>query len=57
VDEVAGIYVRTFADVAPGGLLLYEDPYGALAVAVRDGSAAERLGRRPGDELVLRAGP
>jgi S-adenosylmethionine hydrolase len=57
VDEVAGIYVRTFADVAPGGLLLYEDPYGALAVAVRDGSAAERLGRQPGDELVLRAGP
>ncbi len=57
VDDLAGLYVRTFADVEPGGLLLYEDPYGALAVAVRGDSAAERLGLEPEDELVLRAGP
>ncbi len=36
----------TFADVAPGELLLYEDAYRTLAVAVNRGSAAERLGLR-----------
>ena len=37
-------YERTFADVEPGGLVLYEDSVGALAVAVNRGSAADRLG-------------
>jgi S-adenosylmethionine hydrolase len=47
-------YVRTFADVDPGGLLLYEDADRTLAVAVSHGSAADRLGLAPGDELWIR---
>jgi S-adenosylmethionine hydrolase len=46
-------YARTFADVAPGELLLYEDAYRTLALAVNRGSAAERLGLGPDDPVVL----
>jgi hypothetical protein len=47
-------YVRTFADVPAGELLLYEDADRVLAVAVSHGSAAERLGVATGDELWIR---
>lgn len=46
-------YARTFADVAAGDLLLYEDAYHALALAVNRGSAAERLGLGLDDPVVL----
>jgi S-adenosylmethionine hydrolase len=46
-------FARTFADVGPGELLLYEDAYRTLALAVNRGSAAERLGLRPDDSVVL----
>ena len=38
------IYATTFADVPAGQLLLYEDAYRTLALAVNRGSAAEHLG-------------
>jgi hypothetical protein len=44
-------YVLTFADVEPGGLLLYEDAQRRLAIAVSHGSAATRLGVAVDDEL------
>lgn len=47
-------YVRTFADVEPDELLVYEDAYRTLAVAVRHGSAAARLGLAVGDELRIK---
>jgi S-adenosylmethionine hydrolase len=46
-----GVFARTFADVEPGGLLLYEDAGGALAVAINGGDAGRLLGARAGDEL------
>ena len=46
-------YVRTFADVAPGDLLLYEDGSGSLALAVNTGDATRALRIRPGDEIRL----
>ena len=48
-------YARTFADVSPGGLLLYEDAYRTLALAVNRGSAAQRLGLGLDDVVVLEA--
>jgi S-adenosylmethionine hydrolase len=45
--------VRTFADVGPGDLLVYEDASRTVAIAVNSGDAAEMLGVRPGDELRL----
>jgi S-adenosylmethionine hydrolase len=47
-------FVRTFADVHPGELLLYEDSYRRLAVAVSHGDAAEHLRLGAGDELRIR---
>lgn len=46
-------YARTFADVGEGELLLYEDAYRSLALAVNRGSAAERLGLAADDAVVL----
>jgi S-adenosylmethionine hydrolase len=48
------LYALTFADVAVGQLVLYEDSYRSLALAVNRGSAAEMLGLGPGDEVTLR---
>jgi S-adenosylmethionine hydrolase len=47
-------YVWTFSDGASGELLLYEDASRSLALAVREGSAADRLQISPGDEIRLR---
>ncbi|HET9102321.1 MAG TPA: SAM-dependent chlorinase/fluorinase [Solirubrobacteraceae bacterium] len=47
-------YARTFADVARGELLLYEDAGRRLAVAVSHGDAAQRLGAGVGDALRIR---
>ena len=44
---------RTFGDVPPGGLVIYEDSAGDVAVAVNGGSAAALLGVSAGDELEL----
>ena len=49
--RASGTFARAFAEVRPGGLLLFEDSGGALAVAVNGGDAAALLGARLGDEL------
>ncbi|HWK17018.1 MAG TPA: SAM-dependent chlorinase/fluorinase [Solirubrobacteraceae bacterium] len=49
------LFVRTFADVSEGGLLVYEDSRRKLAIAVSKGDAAARLGLAVDDELRLRA--
>ncbi len=48
-------YAVTFADVRPEEILVYEDAYRTLAVAVNRGSARERLGLEPDRELRIRA--
>jgi S-adenosylmethionine hydrolase len=47
-------YATTFADVAAGELLLYEDAERMVAVAVNHGSAARVLGLERGGELRVR---
>jgi S-adenosylmethionine hydrolase len=46
-------YVRTFADAGAGELVLYEDSYRRLAVAVNQGDAAARLDLNVDDELRI----
>jgi S-adenosylmethionine hydrolase len=53
-SELEATYARTFADVNPGDLLVYEDAYKRLSIAVSHGSAAERLGVSIDDELRIR---
>jgi S-adenosylmethionine hydrolase len=51
----AGRYASTFADVAPGELLLYADALQMAALAVNRGSAATHLGVARLDALLVRA--
>ena len=46
-------FTRTFADVASGELLVYEDAYRVLAVAINRGDAAEALGLAADAEVRL----
>jgi S-adenosyl-L-methionine hydrolase (adenosine-forming) len=50
----AATYAHTFADVEPGELLVYEDAYRTLALAVNRGDAAAMLGVEPDAEVRLR---
>src|SRR3954453_15979817 len=55
VNGHRGVYATTFGDVAPGELLLYEDAYRTLALAVNGASAGERLGVDPDGEVRITA--
>jgi S-adenosylmethionine hydrolase len=55
-DTRMATFARTFADVAPGGLLLYQDGLGMLALAVNRGSAADLLNLARHDELLVGIG-
>jgi S-adenosyl-L-methionine hydrolase (adenosine-forming) len=47
------VFGETFASVPAGELVLHEDSFGSLAVAVNLGRAAERLGAGPGDPVEV----
>ena len=52
-DRYFAVAARTFSDAKPGDLLVYEDSYRNLAVAVAQGSAAALLGVEEGSALLL----
>lgn len=57
--EVAGerylaTFAQTFADVRPGEVLVYEDSYRTLAVAINRGDAAATMGAATDAEIRLR---
>jgi S-adenosylmethionine hydrolase len=60
VIEVEGLEVgrlrRTFGDVPTGGLVAYLGSGGQIEIAVRDGSAARRLGMGVGGKIRARLG-
>jgi hypothetical protein len=47
---------RTFADVPTGDVVLYEDSYGNVAIAVSRGSAAAALGVGAGETVWIDLG-
>jgi S-adenosylmethionine hydrolase len=53
-ERYLATYAQTFADVKPGELLVYEDAYRTLAVAINRGDAAATLALRPDVEVRLR---
>lgn len=53
VNDHQAVYAVTFADVPPGDLLLYQDAYRTLALAVNRGSAQEALGLVLDDALRI----
>jgi S-adenosylmethionine hydrolase len=52
-DRYYAVAARTFADARAGDILLYEDSYRNVALAINRGSAAAILNSRPGQELRL----
>jgi S-adenosylmethionine hydrolase len=53
-ERYLATYAQTFADVRPGELIVYEDAYRTLAVAINRGDAAGTLGLQPDAEVRLR---
>jgi S-adenosylmethionine hydrolase len=45
---------ETFADVRPGDILVYEDSYRNVAVAINGGNAAEMMAAAPGRDFRIR---
>jgi len=52
-ERYYAVAARTFGDAGAGDLILYEDSYRNLAVAVSRGSAADLLGIEEGGELLI----
>ena len=52
--SVEALVVQTFADVAPGEMILYEDAWGSVAIAVNRGDAAKALGVNRDAEVRLK---
>jgi S-adenosyl-L-methionine hydrolase (adenosine-forming) len=53
VDRYYATTARTFADARAGDIILYEDAYENIAVAITDGNAAEMFSIRPGQALTI----
>jgi S-adenosylmethionine hydrolase len=56
--ELAGeryyaVMARTFADARPGDVILYEDSYKNMSVAISRGSAARMLHAVPGQRIRI----
>jgi S-adenosylmethionine hydrolase len=58
--ELAGeryyaVAARTFADARPGDVILFEDSYRNMSIAISSGNAAAMLHAEVGHELSVRA--
>ena len=53
-ESYSATYAQTFADVSPGELIVYQDAYRTLALAINRGDAAGTLGLAPDAEVRLR---
>jgi len=53
LDRYYAVVAQTFADAESGELILYEDSYGLLSLAISQGNAARLTGVTPGDEMRI----
>src|SRR6266566_2524330 len=54
LDRYYAVVARTFADARRGDVILYEDSYRNIALAISGGNAAELFGAAPGQEVRIR---
>jgi S-adenosylmethionine hydrolase len=52
-ERYYAVAARTFADARAGEIILYEDAYENMAIAISGGSAAETLSARPGADVRI----
>lgn len=53
LDRYYAVVAETFAGAPPGELILYEDSYGMVTLAISNGSAARLTGGAVGDEIEI----
>ncbi|MGZ8687527.1 MAG: SAM hydrolase/SAM-dependent halogenase family protein [Gaiellaceae bacterium] len=53
-ERYYAVAARTFADAGPGDVILYEDSYRNMSVAISGGNAAQMLHAAPGKALRIR---
>ena len=53
-ERYFAVAARTFADARPGDIILYEDAYDNVALAISQGNAAQMFGAHAGDEVIVR---
>jgi S-adenosylmethionine hydrolase len=53
LERYYAVAARTFADARPGDIILYEDAYQNVSIAINGGSAAEMFGIGPGQEVRI----
>jgi S-adenosylmethionine hydrolase len=53
VERFYAVAARTFGDARPGDIILYEDAYRNVSIAINRGSAAEMFGVQPGYQLRI----
>jgi S-adenosylmethionine hydrolase len=56
-ERYYAVAARTFADARPGDLILYEDSYRNLSIAINGGSAASMLVIKPGQDVRIHLEP
>jgi S-adenosylmethionine hydrolase len=54
LDRYYAVAARTFGDARKGDVILYEDAYRNIALAISGGNAAELFGAAPGQEVRVR---
>jgi len=54
LESYYAVAARAFAEARRGELILYEDAYGNIAIALTDGDAASLLATKPGDAVEIR---
>jgi hypothetical protein len=54
LERYYAVAARTFADVARGDIVLYEDSYRNISIAINVGDAATVISARPGDRVRIR---
>jgi len=57
LESYYAVVANTFAEARPRDLVLYEDSYGSLAIALNGGDAARMLQAKPGDVVRVAAAP
>jgi len=53
LERYYAVVARTFADARPGDIILYEDAYRNVSIAINGGSAAEMFGVAAGQEVRI----
>ncbi len=56
-ERYYAVMARTFADARPGDVILYEDSYGNMSVAISRGSAGRMLHAAPGQRIRIALRP